>query len=106
MAHLDNTIKRRFSVNKRSIFITVAIATLLSSNVLGQLYTQADKETLSTSEIMAAKNKYKTAKIICLEKARKAKVKNPINVKKAQTNLYIVCMSSKGFSVSEMPDSE
>lgn len=93
-------------MNKRSIFAAVAIATLLSSSVLGQLYTQADKETLSTSEIMAAKNKYKTAKVICLEKARKAKVKNPIDVKKAQTNVYIVCMSSKGFNISELPESE
>lgn len=90
-------------MNKRSMFAAVAIATLLSSNVLGQLYTQADKETLSTSEIMVAKDRYKTAKIICYEKAQKVRVKNPVDVKKAQTNLYIVCMKSKNYNVTDLP---
>lgn len=98
-------------MDKRVLFTTAMVAMIFSSIILSlcaeaQLYTQADKETLSTSEILAAKNKYKTAKVICLEKAQKAKVKSPTDVKKAQTNLYIVCMSSKGFNVSELPESE
>lgn len=90
-------------MNKCSILAAVVITTLLSSNALGQLYTQADKKALSTSEIMAAKDRYKTAKIICYEKAQKVRVKNPVDVKKAQTNLYIVCMKSKNYNVTDLP---
>ena len=90
-------------MDKQFLLTAVAIAMILSSNVTAQLYTQADKETLSTSEIMAAKDRYKTAKIICYEKAQKVKVKNPVDVKKAQTNLYIVCMKSKNYNVTDLP---
>lgn len=90
-------------MNKRKILCAV-IASLILTPATAQLYTQADKETLSTSEINAAKNRYQTAKVICYEKAQKVKVKNPVDVKKAQTNLYIVCMKSKNYNVSELPE--
>lgn len=93
-------------MNKCTILFIIASSLVFVSQAAAQFYTQADKETLSTSEIMAAKDRYKTAKIICYEKAQKAKVKNPVDVKKAQRNAYVVCMSSKGFTVSELPESE
>lgn len=93
-------------MNKCTLLFIIASSLVFISQAAAQLYTQADKETLSTSEIMAAKDRYKTAKIICYEKAQKAKVKNPVDVKKVQRNVYVVCMSSKGFTVSELPESE
>lgn len=93
-------------MNKRSVLFAVVIVSSLSlcAEAVAQLYTQADKETLSTSEIVAAKNKFQIAKTICYEKAIKVKVKNPVDVKKAQTNLYIVCMKSRNYNVSELPE--
>lgn len=91
-------------MNKCNILIIIASSLILLSQATAQLYTQADKETLSTSEITAAKNRYQTAKIICYEKAQKVRVKNPVDVKKAQTNLYIVCMKSRNYNVSELPE--
>lgn len=90
-------------MNKCNILIVIASSLTLISQATAQLYTQADNKTLSTSEITVSKNRYQTAKVVCLDKARKADVKKPVDVKKIQTNAYVTCMKSKNYNVSTLP---